>query len=402
MKYALVKFRIHLLGTRPFVIYTDHASLRTATNSPHLSQRMARWLSFFAEYNFRVEYKPGKLNVLADALSRRPDYEPTHVSRVTTDLYDRIRLAYQGDENYTPLAQFLSDGKDAKVDRLSPRQRAQLHRYELTDGLLHYRIDPGDPPRFVVPNDEDLKFDILLVAHDAPMSGHLGREKTYQAVSQTFWWPRMYKWVAHYVKTCERRQRVKPSGHASALLQSLPVPADCWKLMSLDFVFGLPADDKGTTGILVFVCRLSKMMHLAPVRDKVTGKQAAQLFLDSVFRYHGLPETIVSDRDPRFPGAFWDTLFQLLGTRLTMSTADLPQTDGQTEHVNRVLEGTPQSPDPKLRVQKDKAEKESLTQTLLDRNGKLHYHNSWEPEDRHRVDCPKAVEIWDRQQPGRK
>ncbi|POM70594.1 Pol protein [Phytophthora palmivora] len=88
-----------------------------------------------------------------------------------------------------------------------------------------------------------------------------------------------------------------------------PVPADCWKSMSLDFGFGLPADDKGNTGILVFVCRLSKMVHLAPVRDKVTGKQAAQLFLDSVFRYHGLPETIVSDRDPRFTGAFWDTLF---------------------------------------------------------------------------------------------
>ncbi|POM60823.1 Pol protein [Phytophthora palmivora] len=91
MKYALVKFRVHLLGTRPFVIYTDHAYLRTATNSPHLSQRMARWLSFFAEYNFRVEYKLGKLNVFADALSRRPDYEIAHVSRVTTDLYFRIR-----------------------------------------------------------------------------------------------------------------------------------------------------------------------------------------------------------------------------------------------------------------------------------------------------------------------
>ncbi|POM73608.1 Hypothetical protein PHPALM_9527 [Phytophthora palmivora] len=134
MKYALVKFRVHLLDTRPFVIYTDHVSLRTATNSPHLSQRMARWLSFFAEYNFRVEYKPGKFNVLADALSRRPDYELAHVSRVTTDLYNQIRLAYQEDENYIPLVQFLSDGKDAKVDRLSPRQRAQLHRYELAEG----------------------------------------------------------------------------------------------------------------------------------------------------------------------------------------------------------------------------------------------------------------------------
>ncbi|POM74958.1 Pol protein [Phytophthora palmivora] len=134
--------------------------------------------------------------------------------------------------------------------------------------------------------------------------------------------------------------RVKISGHASALLQSLPVPADSWKSRSLDFVFGLPDDDKGNTGILVFVCRLSKMVHLAPVRDKVTGKQAAQLFLDSVFCYHGLPETIVSDRDPRFTGAFWDTLFQLLGTKLTISTADHPQTDGQTERVNRVLEDT--------------------------------------------------------------
>ncbi|POM62037.1 Inositol-3-phosphate synthase [Phytophthora palmivora] len=74
----------------------------------------------------------------------------------------------------------------------------------------------------------------------------------------------MYKWVAHYVKTCETCQRVKPSGHASAPLQSLPVPADCWMSMSLDFVFGLPADDKGNTSILVFVCRLSKMVHLAP------------------------------------------------------------------------------------------------------------------------------------------
>ncbi|POM69112.1 Pol protein [Phytophthora palmivora] len=108
--------------------------------------------------------------------------------------------------------------------------------------------------------------------------------------------------------------------------------------MSLDFVFGLPADDKGNTGMLLFVCRFCKIMYLAPVRGKVTGEQAAQLFLDSVFRYHGLSETIVSDRDSRITGAFWDTLFQLLGTTLTMSTADHPQTDGQTKRVNRVLE----------------------------------------------------------------
>ncbi|KAG3078282.1 Transposon Tf2-9 polyprotein [Phytophthora idaei] len=343
MKYALVRFRVHLLGSRPFVIYTDHASLRTATNSPDLSQRMARWLSFFEEYNFRVEYKPGKLNVLADALSRRPDYELVHITRVTTDRYDRIRMAYRNDESLASLVRFLTAGKEAKSEWLSPRQRSRLHRYEWQDGLLYYRVEPHEPPWVVVPNDEDLKFDILQEAHDAPSSGHLGREKTFLSVSQAFWWTHMYKWVALYAKTYETCQRVKPARHASPPLQSLPIPADCRKSMSLDFVFGLPANDHGNTGntgILVFVCRLSKMVHLAPVPDTVTGEQAARLFVNGVFRHHGLPETFVSDRDPRFTAAFWQTLFQLLGTRLHMSTADHPQTDGQTERVNRVLEDT--------------------------------------------------------------
>ncbi|KAE9159708.1 hypothetical protein PF004_g31438 [Phytophthora fragariae] len=81
MRYALIKFRVYLLGEQTFAVYTDHASLRTAMKSPHLSQRMARWLSFFAEYNFVVHYKPGKNNILADALSRRPDYDPRRLTR---------------------------------------------------------------------------------------------------------------------------------------------------------------------------------------------------------------------------------------------------------------------------------------------------------------------------------
>ncbi|KAE8991493.1 hypothetical protein PR001_g21210 [Phytophthora rubi] len=106
----------------------------------------------------------------------------------------------------------------------------------------------------------------------------------------------------------------------------------------MDFIFELPADARGHTGILVFVRRLSKMVRLAAVRKSVTAPQAAQLFVDNVFRTHGLPEAFVSDRDPRFVSHFWQHLFRLLGTRLDMSTADHPQTDGQTERVNRVLE----------------------------------------------------------------
>ncbi|KAE8955571.1 hypothetical protein PR001_g32046, partial [Phytophthora rubi] len=106
----------------------------------------------------------------------------------------------------------------------------------------------------------------------------------------------------------------------------------------MDFIFELPADAKSHTGILVFVCRLSKMERLAAVRKSVTAPQAAQLFVDNGFRTHGLPEAFVSDRDQRFVSHFWQHLFRLLDTRLDMSTAGHPQTDGQTERVNRVLE----------------------------------------------------------------
>jgi hypothetical protein len=131
---------------------------------------------------------------------------------------------------------------------------------------------------------------------------------------------------------------VKPSPHAAAPLASLPVPSGCWESMSLDFVFGLPKDSEGNTGIVVFVDRLSKMAHLAAVPDTVDGEDTAKLFIDRVFRQHGLPVSIVSDRDPRFTGKFWDAVFKVLGTKLDMSTADHPQTDGQTKRVNLVVE----------------------------------------------------------------
>ncbi|OWZ04059.1 reverse transcriptase [Phytophthora megakarya] len=105
----------------------------------------------------------------------------------------------------------------------------------------------------------------------------------------------------------------------------------------MDFVFGLPRDSRRKTGIVVFVDRFSKMVHLAAVAAEVTSIQTARLFVDMVFKHHGMPSDFVSDRDPRFTARFWQEVFTLLGTRFSMSTADHPQTDGQTERVNRVL-----------------------------------------------------------------
>ncbi|GMF44420.1 unnamed protein product [Phytophthora fragariaefolia] len=268
----------------------------------------------------------------------RPDYELAHLFYLKSPLYELIRKAYADDDDLVGFVEAL--GVPNKAVELTARQRSRLHRYSVVEGLLYYQVDGGDEPRIVVPNDENLRHRVLYEAHDTPLSGHLGREKTYTSVARNFWWPHMYKWVRKYVQSCETCQRVKPAPSASAPLMSLPVPADCWRSVSMDFIFELPADARGHTGILVFVCRLSKMVRLAAVRKSVIAPQAAQLFVDNVFRHHGLPEAFVSDRDPRFVSHFWQHLFRLLGTRLAMSTADHPQTDGQAERVNRVLEDT--------------------------------------------------------------
>ncbi|KAG2815871.1 hypothetical protein PC111_g13391 [Phytophthora cactorum] len=105
----------------------------------------------------------------------------------------------------------------------------------------------------------------------------------------------------------------------------------------MDFVFRLPPDSKRRTGVVDFVDRFSKMVHLAAVPAEVTAVQTVRLFVDMVFKHHGMPLDIVSDRDPRFTARFWQEVFTLLGTQLSMSTADHPQTDGQTERVNHVL-----------------------------------------------------------------
>ncbi|KAG3127041.1 hypothetical protein PI126_g22047 [Phytophthora idaei] len=173
--------------------------------------------------------------------------------------------------------------------------------------------------------------------HDTPTAGHPGREKTYVLLTRDFYWNHQYKWVRKYVRACEVCQRVRLAAFSQAPLQSLPTPSECWQSISMDFVFGLPPDSKWRTGVVVFVDRFSKMVHLAAVPAEVTAVQTARLFVDMVFKHHDMPLDIVSDRDPRFIARFWQEVFTLLGTQLSMSAADHPQTDGQTERVNRVL-----------------------------------------------------------------
>ncbi|KAE9349451.1 hypothetical protein PR003_g5887 [Phytophthora rubi] len=260
------------------------------------------------------------------------------VSSPVLPLRQQIADAFEADAFYAATIRYLRNPTADTLAKLTRPTRDAITRYDLDGDLLTYAIDTFDTPRVVIPADDDLRARLVHEYHDAPAGGHLGREKTFAAFSRDFFWPRKYKWIRKWVRSCEICQRVKPAAFKQAPHRPLPIATSAWRSVSMDFIFGLPRDAEGRAGVLVFVGRFSKMVHLAPVAAEVTADESAELFLDLVFRHHGLPESIVSDRDPRFTSAFWTRLFALLGSRLLMSTAAHPETDGQTERVNRVLE----------------------------------------------------------------
>ncbi|OWZ09569.1 Retrotransposon Polyprotein [Phytophthora megakarya] len=231
-------------------------------------------------YNFEVKPKPGKQNALADALSRRPDYELAHVTSVTLSITELVRAAYaHGDVCVVLLHALESVGfKDSDVE-LS----ARFHRNFIDGSLLHYSTDHEDTRRVVVPHDEELKYRILYETHDSLVADPFDREKTYSSVSRHYWCLKLYKWSKTYVSTCETCQRVKLSPHSSAPLANLFVPSGCWQSMSMDFVFDLPKDSDGNIGVVIFVDQLDKMIQLAVGRDNTEGKGTASLFLDRMF-----------------------------------------------------------------------------------------------------------------------
>ncbi len=180
---------------------------------------------------------------------------------------------------------------------------------------------------------------LLREAHDCPVSGHVGVAKTADLLSRHYYWPRMNAAIKEYVTSCLACQQNKPSNALPiGLLHPLPVPEHRWQVVTMDLITQLPRTPSGNDAIVVFVDKFSKMVHYAPTTTTVTAPQLAKLFFQHVVRHHGVPTAIVSDRDPRFTSNFWRALWQQLGTRLAMSTAYHPQTDGQTERANRTLE----------------------------------------------------------------
>ncbi|XP_035843990.1 uncharacterized protein LOC118490448 [Helianthus annuus] len=292
---AVRKWRPYLLG-RPFVVKTDHISLKYLLEQRVSTPAQARWLPKLMGYDFRVEYKKGVTNRGADALSRQAELNFLAVSHVTAAWWAELQQEVKQDTYYHDLPGCFS----AKISS---------HLVQRDGVWFRGNVILLSPASSFIPK-------VLQHCHASSEGGHFGFHKTLARVKESFWWSGIKERVKKFIQECHICQRFKTESCRPA---------------------GLPSSN-GYTVIMVVVDRLSKYAHFVLIRHPFTAATIAKEFISHVVKLHGIPSTIVSDRDKVFISSFWQALFKLQGTDLCLSSSYHPQTDGQTEVVNRTLE----------------------------------------------------------------
>uniref|UniRef100_A0A803PSM5 RNA-directed DNA polymerase n=1 Tax=Cannabis sativa TaxID=3483 RepID=A0A803PSM5_CANSA len=286
---AIQKWRPYLLGRR-FIVRTDQRSLKYLLEQRLVAEEHQKWLTKLLGYDFEIQYRPGIENKAADALSRvQMDKTLAAISVPSVISIPDLQSQVQSDPFLSKVLRELDKGQDG--------------------GDTPWYAGFPWPGRLVLPSSSPFIPLLLQEYHGSSVGGHSGVFKTFQRVAADLYWPGMRK----------------------------DVHADVWEDISMDFIEGLPMSH-GFDSILVVVDRLTKYGHFIPLKHPYSAPTVAEVFVREVVKHHGFPRSIVSDRDKIFLSLFWKELFRLQGTHLKQSTAYHPQSDGQTEVVNRCLE----------------------------------------------------------------
>ena len=320
---AIKKWRQYLLGST-FKIFTDHKSLKCLMNQTIQTPEQQKWLTKLVGYNYEIHYKPGKENVVADALSRVTEAPIEGICAIISSPSSPLISKLQKFFATNPAGQKLVTKAQEDVK--------MLQNFTYKSGLLYFK------GRLFIPAETGITTDILQEFHASPLGGHSGIQATLARVSASFYWPGMHKEIKNFVHTCNTCQHNKYNTHAPyGLIQPLPLPQQVWEDISMDFITHLPPS-QNKTAIWVIVDRLTKFAHFISLPTNYTAATLAPIFVAEIYKLHGAPKTIVSDRDRIFISQFWRFLFKSLGTTLCFSSSYHPQTDGQTEVLNRCLQ----------------------------------------------------------------
>lgn len=346
----------------PLKVYSDHKALEYFMTKKDLSARQARWAELLSRFHFKIQYHTAAQNQKADALTRRE--EDMKVQRaVKKEAREQVMLPKEtlSEEVQAAIARgssgvslVIPPEKDkmlapimdelAIMDRLlqANRNSGLLDEqresakgecdYTMSDGLL---LAKG---RLVVPDEGDLRVTLIREVHEQKSTAHPGRKKTLRLLRDRYYWKNMSGDIERYLRNCHMCRRTHvPRDKTPGLLHPLPIPSRPWQHISMDFK-SFPVSKRGFDCLLVVVDRLGKRPISIPCHKTIDARGLAELFIPYIWRYYGPPDTIVSDRGPQFISAFWNEFCKILGVKLKLSTAEQPQTDGQTEIVNQYID----------------------------------------------------------------
>ncbi|MCO5589307.1 hypothetical protein L7F22_043273 [Adiantum nelumboides] len=265
---------------------------------------------------------------MADALSRKPLVQA--ISTMHQSSFEDMVHQYAIDTDFADIFTRMRDGET-------------VAGYSIREGYLMQKT--------MLCVTQPLREKVMTECHCPPYTGHRGIATTMKGVERYFYWPRLKKDVEEFVRSCLVCQKVKFDRHkARGLLQPLPITTRPWESIAMDFIFDLPRTQSGHDDNWTIIDRFSKQADFIPVKKTVKPDHLARLFVAQIFRLHGMPETIVSDRYPRFTSLFWKAIWENIGTRLQFlsqsddvsarehfSSSFHPQTDEQSEIANSVV-----------------------------------------------------------------
>jgi len=327
-------------AAKPFEVWTDHENLKYFREPHKLNGQQAQWYLKLQDYDFTLKHILGKTNTKADILSWKEQVNTKEDNKDIQLLKDEMWTRKTTAKVMMLERKVMAEESDIvkRIRRNNTREKEIVQALEKNDGLAWEEDGVAYMERRIyVPNNKELRKEILKEHHEPADIEHPGQHRMLELLKRTYWWPGLKEDVKRYVQGCFKCQQNKVQHQRKAgELHPLEISQGLWQEISIDIIRPLPKSN-GMDAIVVIVDWFTKMIRLKATMTNVSSEGIAKIYRDDIWKLHGIPKKILSDRGPQFASKFMEEFTKALGTKRQLSTAYHPQTDGQAERINQEI-----------------------------------------------------------------